>query len=193
MPSRKASSSTFAPRIRIAKIPGRLLVHVEIAGRVATGDRLSGVQQNGDDNETLWERDPGPLEDGAGMNIETALATLALSAAGTTLVLLAGNLFFATVSALRLAVPAEKLEMVDASLVNWIPFGQSVRRFVMGLLVARAMKGEIADECRHDFQELQGRRVAYRMRWRSPPVISQTLRKPKKLWLAKRTRIVLHS
>ena len=39
--------------------------------------------------------------------------------AHTTSKLLAGDVFFATIGALRLADPAERLEMVDANLVDW--------------------------------------------------------------------------
>ena len=99
------------------QIPCRLLVHIQITGELPAGKAFLGVEDEGNGQEPFLEGDFGFLKDGAGKDVETALADMTIPPANQLFLFLFGDIMAVAEGAVGFAVPADGLQIVQAGLL----------------------------------------------------------------------------
>ena len=99
------------------QIPCRGLVHIQITGELPAGKAFLGIEDESNGQKPFLQRDAGALKNGAGKDIETALASMAIPTANAVFLFLFGDIKAVAEGALGFAVPADGLQIVKAGLL----------------------------------------------------------------------------
>ena len=90
---------------------------LQIAGQLVTGNRLLGVQVDGNGKEPLLQRNFGLRKDGLGQDVETALALVAIPTSHPFVLTLVGDIIAAAMRTNRRVAPTDGFQMGNAMLL----------------------------------------------------------------------------